>query len=212
MVLLQQKMKKKYGPQYEELSPLLEQYYLAKRNGKYGVINLANEVILPFEYSEISYKKEADFVVANKVGQTEQEWYNNKLEKQLNGIISEMDTQKAYFRAYVNGEYKYYNFKFEEKPSQECLTANSLFLRKKDGKYGYVNKQNEVVVDYIYEDAKEFNQHGFAAIKQNGKWGAIDASGKIIVEPTYLLDDKFIIDFIGTWHLANDINSYYYTK
>ena len=45
----------------------------------------------------------------------------------------------------VNDEYKYYNFKFETKKNTDLLTQNTLFLSKKDGKYGYVNKNNETV-------------------------------------------------------------------
>ena len=33
-------------------------------------------------------------------------------------------------------EYKYYNFRLEEKTSQDIFTTNTLFLSKKNGKYG----------------------------------------------------------------------------
>lgn len=198
-------------PQYEELKFLFGEYYLAKSKGKYGVINSNNETILPFEYSDIAYEKEADFVIANKNAQPNGEIYNNKFEKKLDGIISDINEKNGYFKAYVNGEYKYYNFNFEEKLAKEVLTENTLFLSKKDGKYGYVNKDGNVVVDYIYEDAVELNPHGYAAVKQDGKWGAIDKTGAVAVIPTYDLQNNLIIDFIGKWHLAVDLNSYYYT-
>lgn len=198
-------------PQYEELSFLFGDYYLAKNKGKYGVINSNNETILPFEYSSIAYQKEADFIVASKSGQTTEEIYNNKFEKQLDAIISDINVKDGYVRVYVEGQYKYYNFKFEEKTSQEVLTKNTLFLSKKDDKYGYVSKDGNLVVDYIYEDAGELNSHGFAPVKQDGKWGAIDKTGAVIVSPAYDLQNHLMIDFIGKWHLAIDLNSYYYT-
>lgn len=40
---------------------------------------------------------------------------------------------------YLGDDYKYYNFKFEEKPASNLLTSNTLFLSKKDGKYGFVD-------------------------------------------------------------------------
>lgn len=40
---------------------------------------------------------------------------------------------------YLDDEYKYYNFKFEEKTASSLLTSNTLFLSKKDGKYGFVD-------------------------------------------------------------------------
>lgn len=201
----------KIKPQYEELSFLFGDYYLAKNKGKYGVINSGNETILPFEYSEITYQEEADFIIAGKNGNVEQEIYNNKFEKQMDGIVSDMNTKNGYMRIYKDGEYKYYNFNFEEKTPQEVLTGNTLFLSKKDNKYGYVNKDGNLVVDYTYEDAGEFNAYGFAPVKQDGKWGAIDLTGAVVIRPTYDLQNNLMIDFIGKWHLALDLNSYYYT-
>lgn len=164
----------KLVPQYEAISYLFGDYYMAKKGGKYGVVNLANEEILPFEYSNLTYQKEGDFVIADKNGNVEQEVYNNKFEKQITGIVSDINTKNGYFRVYTNGEYKYYNFNLEEKASSQVLTDHTIFLSKKDGKYGYVGKDGNVVVDYIYEDGLELNDYGFAAVKQNGKWGAIN--------------------------------------
>jgi hypothetical protein len=91
------------------------------------------------------------------------------------------------------------------------LTSNTLFLSKQDGKYGYVDKEGNVVVDYIYDDATEQNSYGYVCVNKDGKWGSIDKNGKVVQEPTYELNDYLVIDFIGKWHLANDLNSYYYT-
>ena len=201
----------KITPQYEEMKPLFSNYYVAKSNGKYGVVNLENETILPFEYHNINYQKEADIIVATKEGAILQQLYNNKFEKQFDGIISEVNTQKGYLKIYIGEEYRYYNFKLEEKAPQEVLNSHILFLSKKDGKYGYVDKQGNVVVDYQYEEAREFNSYGYAAIKQNGVWGAIDKTGGIVSTPSYRMQDNLMIDFIGKWHLASDLNSYYYT-
>lgn len=202
----------KVKPQYEELSNLFGDYYLAKKSGKYGIINSANGQILPFEYSKIAYKKDAEIVVAEKENIAMGEIYNNKFEKKLNGIVSDINAEKGYIRVYVENEYKYYNLNFEEKTSIETLLNNNILLSKKDGKYGYINREGNVVVDYIYEDAQELNIHGYAAIKKDGKWGAIDKNGTVIVDTIYNLQENVIIDFIGKWHLSVDLNSYYYTN
>ena len=112
----------------------------------------------------------------------------------------------------VGDEYKYYNFKFEEKKASEVLTSNTLFLSKKDGKYGFVDKNGNVVVKYIYDDAKEQNSSGFAAVKKDGKWGSINSKGNVVIEPTYNLDNYLVIDFIGKWHLGQDMNLNYYIQ
>ena len=76
--------------------------------------------------------------------------------------------------------------------------------------YGYVNSKGIVVVDYIYDDAKEQNEYGYLAVKKDGVWGSIDKEGKTVIEPTYNLDNNLVIDFIGKWHLGQDLNMNYY--
>ena len=68
------------------------------------------------------------------------------------------------------------------------------------------------MVEYIYDDATEQNEYGFAAIKKDGKWGAINNKGEVIQEPTYNLDDYLVVDFIGKWHLGRDMNMNYYNQ
>ena len=85
-----------------------------------------------------------------------------------------------------------------------------MFLSKKDGKYGFIDKDGKIVVDYIYDDATEQNAFGYSAIKKDGKWGAIDNKGNVLQEPTYNLDDYLKIDFIGRWHYGKDLNMNYY--
>lgn len=67
-------------------------------------------------------------------------------------IVTEINKDLGYMKIRINGEYKYYNFKFEEKSNIELLKGNTLFLSKKDNKYGFVNKDGIVMVDYIYEE------------------------------------------------------------
>ena len=85
-------------------------------------------------------------------------------------------------------------------------------MSKKDDKFGFVDKDGNVVVDYIYDDATEQNEYGYAGIKKDGKWGSIDSKGAVVQEPIYNLDDYLLIDFVGRWHLSKDINSNYYNK
>ena len=115
----------------------------------------------------------------------------------LSGIVSEINAEKGYMKVRINSEYKYYNLKFEEKKNTEILTNNTLFLSKKDGKYGYVNKNNVVVVNYIYEDATEQNESGYIAVKKDGKWGTLNSKGETVVKPSLALSNNPVIDFIG---------------
>ena len=195
---------------YEDLSYIVDGNYIAKKDGKYGIINLNNETKVDFKYTNIIYMKDENFIEADKEdGYTD--LLNTNFEVKATGIVSEINSSKGYLKVREGNEYKYYNFKLESKTSQEIFLSNTLFLSKKDGKYGFVDKNGIVVVDYIYDDATEQNDYGYSAVKIDGKWGAIDQTGKVVVTPSYDLAQNTVISFIGKWHLAPDLNANYYT-
>ena len=196
---------------YESLKEANNGFFIAKKDGKYGIIDLKNEEVIDYKYARLQYKDAEDIFILEDEN-ANATLLNGDFEEKLKCILIELNEEKGYFKARVGEEYKYYNFKFEEKQAKDVLPSNTLYLSKKDGKYGFVDKEGKVVVDYIYDDAKEQNTCGFAAVKKDGKWGAIDSKGKVALEPTYELQDYFEIDFIGAWHLGHDGNLSYYLK
>lgn len=197
--------------EYEELKEAKSGILIAKQNGKYGVIDMQKATKVEPTYVSISYNEKADLYIAEK------EDYNNDIIDNTftirqSGILVDSDDEKGYIELKQGEEYKYYNFKFEEKNIAEVHTSNNLFKSKKDGKYGFVDKDGKVIVDYQYDDVTEQNSYGYAGIKKDGKWGSIDNKGNIVQEPTYNLDDYLKVDFIGRWHLGKDINMNYYNQ
>lgn len=200
----------KIPAEYQSLQYAFSDYYIAQKDGKYGIINLQKEVCLEFAYTNITYHKIGDFIEVSKEDYTS-DLLDRDLQVKVSGILSEVNQEKGYLKIRVADQYEYYNFKFEKKEAKDVLTTNTLFLSKKDGKYGYVNKEGIVVVNYIYDDATEQNKFGFVGVKQNGKWGCLSSKGEVVIEPTYTLDNNLQIDFIGKWHLSVDINANFYT-
>lgn len=197
--------------EYEELKEAQKGILIAKKDGKYGAIDLEKNEKIPFKYNTLTYNEVANLYIAEDENYNA-DIINSNYEVKLTGILSKIDTEKGYMSLRIGEEYKYYNFKFEEKQLSDIFTSNTLFLSKKDGKYGFVDKEGKVIVDYIYDDATEQNSCGYAAIKKDGKWGSIDSKGNIVQEPTYNLDNYFIVDFIGRWHMGKDINMNYYNQ
>lgn len=195
--------------EYEDLEYAFSIYYIAKKDGKYGIINVNNEVARDFEYTNMYCVEEGNFIVADKTD-TETVILDSNLSQKISGIISEINVEKGYIKIYTGSEYKYYNFKFEEKQNTEILSQNTLFLSKQDGKYGFTDKAGNLVVGYIYEDATEQNSCGYVAVKQNGLWGSLNKNGSVATMPSVNLDNSIFIDFINQWHLSDD--GLYYTK
>lgn len=201
----------KVEAQYDNLVEAKANMFIATRGDKQGIIDIDNQEKVPFNYNLITYNEIGDIYVAEDENFNSQVM-NNQFEVKQTGILIEINTDAGYFELRQNDEYTYYNFKFEQKDKKEILSSHTLYLDKKDNHYGYIDKDGNVVVEYIYDDATEQNEYGFAAVKKDGKWGAINNKGEIVQEPTYNLDDYLIIDFIGKWHLGKDINMNYYNQ
>ena len=198
-------------PTYEELKEAKSGFLIAKLNGKYGVIDLTKAEKIPFNYTNIEYNTSADIYLADDENYNTN-LFNTNFESKVQGMLLELNVDQGYIKMSIGDDLKYYNFRFEERTDKDVLPANTLYLDKKDGKYGFVDKNGEVVVDYIYDDATEQNESGYAGIKKDGKWGSIDSTGKVVQEPIYNLDDYLLVDFIGNWHLGKDVNTNYYNK
>ena len=198
-------------PEYEDMKEAKSGVFIASKDGKYGVIDLQKNTKIEFKYAMINYNEKADIYIAEDTD-FRNDIIDNSFEVKISGILLDMNDDKGYIKIRQNDEYKYYNYKFEEKKEAEININNTLFLSRNNGKYGFVDKQGNVVVDYIYDDATEQNVYGYAGIKKDGKWGSIDNKGNVVQEPTYNLDNYLKVDFVGRWHFGKDINMNYYNQ
>ncbi|MCD8120003.1 MAG: WG repeat-containing protein [Lachnospiraceae bacterium] len=55
---------------------------------------------------------------------------------------------------------------------------------KLDGKWGFTDKDGNLVIEAQYEDARSF-LYGYAAVKVDGKWGFIDTDGNLVIEAQF---------------------------
>lgn len=199
------------APEYEELKEAKSGLFIAKQNGMYSVIDKQKETKIQPNYISIVYHEKADLYVAEK-----QDYSNDMIDNTFairqSGILIDLNEEKGYLTLKQADEYKYFNFKFEEKKIADIQVNNTLFKSKKDGKYGFVDKNGKVIVDYQYDDVTEQNSYGYAGIKKDGKWGSVDNKGTLVQEPTYDLEEYLKIDFIGKWHLSKDVNMNSYNQ
>ena len=164
-------------PNYDNLKEINKDIFVATKGELSGIIDTEQNEKLTFSYKNISYNKKAGIYIADD------EQYNSSLldsnfEVKVQGILSEINTDDGYMKIKEGDNYKFYNFKFEEKDIQDIYFQNKIFATKKDGKYGFVDSKQNTVVDFIYDDATELNKYGFAAVKKDGLWGAIDSERK----------------------------------
>lgn len=156
------------APDYEELKEAKTGLLIAKQNGKYGIIDEQKAIKVEPTYTSITYNEKADLYIAEKADYSNDIIDNNFVVRQ-SGILIDLDDEKGQLQLKQGEENKYYNFKFEEKKITEIQNNNTLFKSKQNGKYGFVDKNGNIVIDYQYDDATEQNNYGYAGIKKDGK-------------------------------------------
>ena len=197
---------------YDSITYASTNKYIVMQNSKSGIIDSDGNQLIELQYSSLVYRDYADLYEGVKEDYTSDIIDSNMTVRLSNVIITEWNSNGGYIRVNDNGEYKYYNFRLEERTNRELLTSNTIFLdRNEEGKYGFLDKNGNVVVNYIYDDASEQNDFGYASVKQNGLWGAVDSRGQIAIAPSYTMENNALVEFIGKWHLGEDLNLYYFT-
>lgn len=197
---------------YKTLKYTANNLFIFRTDNNYGIIDINGEIKIKDEYSNINYYEDVNTYELEGKDAEVNIILNSELSEIAKGIISETNSEKAYIKLWTEDNYGYYNLSGEKLETQDVLTNNNLFLSKQNNKYGFTDKQGNVVVDYIYDDAREQNEYGYISVKKDGLWGSLDKKGNIVSEIKYNLDNNLLIDFIGEYHLGVDINSMYYTK
>ena len=124
------------------------------------------------------------------------------------------NNQDEYIKVSSDSEIKYFNKDGETIKSSQLFPNNKLFAATQDGKWGFVDSNGNIKVNYEYELVNEFNNYGYASVKRDGKWGAIDSEGKIIIEPKYeASENQSKVDFIDEYiKIDNGYGNSYYSK
>ena len=102
---------------YDALTYTNGNYFIARQDENYGVVALDGSEALPINSINITYVSQGDFIIADYTenGSLISKVYDSNYNEKLKGVVSEINSTKGYIRIYKDNEYKYYNFKFEEK-------------------------------------------------------------------------------------------------
>ena len=134
---------------------------VAGKNGKCGVIDLNNNVIIPFEYNLIL--PVANFFIVENVG------LKGLLDCNGNTIIPIRCTEIIPPRAYFPIDFFWPTFKY-------CV----------DGKWGLYNNTDDVMVSAIYDDIPDNSfSCGRISVCKNGKWGFLNTKGLEVIPCIY---------------------------
>lgn len=190
------------GNKYTSITYAFDNFFVIKtEDNLYGLIDVYAGLEIPPEYDVIIPLENANALEARKG--TTVDIYSEKIEKVLtmeNAVVEAVN--KDYVSIYSNTELEYINKKGEIVTNTEVYKDLKLYsYQADDGKWGFVDKNGNIVVDCKYDVVTELNEYGFAGIFQENKWGVIDQNGKVVVVPSYEIETYYSPTFIGEYLL-----------
>lgn len=183
--------------EYEYLEYVFGDCFIISKNSKYGVIDINNNIIIDFKYDNIKkipnsellqcYKSKEDKVDIIAYDKLIITMSNPEIYLEENYIKLNSDSQQIYidYTGKILSNLEIYN--------------KELYAFEQQGKWGYIDKNENIVISPIYDYVTEFNEYNFAGVKTDGKWGVININGEEIIEPTYIID-SFNPNFVGKFY------------
>lgn len=157
---------------------------VVSKNGKLGIIDTSNKVIMPFtdKYAVVESISEGMVPVMSKSGK----WgFVNTDGKEV--IAPQYD--------YTNGHFGgVYGF------------SQGLAGMKKGDKWGYITKSGKVAVPFVYDEIRPFSE-GIAGVLKGGKWGFINGANKTVIPFKYSDSnvERLGVNYLGaTYFIFND--------
>ncbi|MGN1299555.1 MAG: WG repeat-containing protein [Candidatus Scatovivens sp.] len=188
---------------FSYLSYAFDDYFIfTDKEGKYGVWQVWQGNVVLAEYEYILNIEGANALEAKKFDSDETDIYSKNMEivsTISRAIVDRVD--ENYSVIYSDNEKIYINNDGEVVNNIEIYPNNQIYSIKQDGKWGFSDRNGNIIVDCIYDFVTELNGHGYAAVATQGVWGVIDKEGKIVVEPSYKLDTYYMPEFIGKYKI-----------
>ncbi len=188
---------------YKYIEYLYENYFIASnQEGKLGVIDDNQNEKIELKYDQLQKIEETNIIQA--ATDEIKEFYSSQMEKicEIKPKVTIRDKEQYLY--ITNGdETKYIDIKNEkELQNTEVYEGNTLFAKKENNLWGFVDVNGNEKIECKYEKVTEFNKYGYAGIKIDGKWGVINNNGEIIQEPIYVIDEENEIElsFIGKYY------------
>jgi len=149
---------------------------VVKKGNKYGIISENNEILVPCKFDEISCFENEIYGI--KSGSKYSLWLPNVSE----GLSFNYD--------YLDDVYG---------------TVANKFIVKNNGKYGVIDKNENVIISYIYDSliADSFDEDKQVALiiaKTKNKYGVIDENGQVRIDFKY---DELMHGNSGVWDEEN---------
>lgn len=183
--------------EYDYLEYIYDNYFITFKNKRFGIIDVDGNKIVDFKYDSIQkisntrllqaidYNKNIITIICNDKILTSM--------KNANVIIKE-----NYIILQSDDNVEFIDFEGNIIENRDAFDAD-IYAKKENGKWGFVDKQGNQIIEPKYDFVTEFNNYGFAGIKADGKWGVVNSNGEIILEPEYVIESNNP-NFVGKYY------------
>lgn len=160
---------------YKHIKSLENDYFLAKDNGKYGIIDVDNNIIIPFEYDSINGFGEGLFPVKKdgKYGFVDE---NN------NVVIDFIFRDAGKFASGLAPV---------QKPTETTTDESGKLTEEYKSSWGYIDKSGSFIIKPMYASAEPFEDNGLARTEKStpnmsiGDFGVIDTKHNTIINHNF---------------------------
>lgn len=184
-----------------------------QKHKKFGVIDKFGKERIPFifEKSEIEYSKFSNGLA--KIKKEEKYGFINKNNEIVIPCI--YDKVSHYNDGFALAKIKTKEFLINKKGEifkskfKIVSTFNeNLAIVKQNKKFGFINENNELLIDFLFDEVWGCFVLGHCLVKLNNKYGLIDKSGKLIIDYQYQVvrsigNDVFPAKVKKKWTLVN---------
>ena len=197
---------------YTNIEEIADNYYIVANNRNNGIIDLTGKSLVDLKYNSIVELDNTELLQANISATSTVSLINKNMQVVVTMDNANIDVEDGYIRLYSETEDKYFDYAGNELSAKDVFPNNKMYAQEENGKWGFVDKNGNIIVQNEYDKVTELNEYGFAGIKKDDKWGVIDENGQIVQEPIYELDE-IRPSFIGKYYKVDEwYGNVYYTN
>lgn len=189
---------------YEKLGILSGNRILAKQSGKYGYLNSDLEKITDFVWDDATnfsnkiaaVKQGEKWALIDSKGELLTDYIYTDVKRDAHNFCS------RYGLLWVNEGKGYSLIDTELEPVGDVLYEDAKCFYEEggaavyqNGKWGFADRQGQLVVPYTFDDADSF-RIGYAPVKLGGLWGYAGEDGTILID--YAFDEALGFNGSGT--------------
>lgn len=154
--------------------PVSEGRIVVKRDGNYGVINTANNTIVPFSAAISDIDNYRGGVA--RVRKSDATSWVDRNGKATSNPNDEPKTASTSKRVQPT------NSSAKSSPSRKPLSTSFTTLQphQQDGKWGFVDDKNVTMITYSFDDVRPFSE-GLAGVRVGKDWGFVNLGGELII-------------------------------